>query len=224
MDLLTIGDVSIDLFMKVENEELVSSPETGVEPKISFIHGSKIPVSHFETSIAGNSLNVGVGCIKLGMNTSIYTELGDDSNAERIVSELKDLGINTEHCIKNKGTPTNVHTVIVCSGDRTIFSYHEKRHYKVQRWEKPKWVYYTSLGYGFESFQEDLIAYLKKESGIGVAFNPGTIQMKAGLDKLKNFIELTDILFLNLEEAKKLVGDKSLEDLHKDLHHLGAKT
>ena len=63
MDLLTIGDVSIDLFMKVDDKELVSSAgdgKDGFESRICFYHGSKIPVSHFETSIAGNSLNVAV--------------------------------------------------------------------------------------------------------------------------------------------------------------------
>jgi ribokinase len=223
MDLLTIGDVSIDLFMKVEDKELLSSAQNGEMPNICFPHGSKIPVSHFETSIAGNSLNVGVGCKYLGLKTALYTEMGDDDNAKRVVSELEGLGVGTQYCATNKGTPTNVHTVIVCGGDRTIFSYHEPRHYKIQNWENPKWVYYTSLGYGFEAFQQELIGYLQKNKNIGVAFNPGTIQMKAGIDKLKSFIQVTDILFLNLEEAQRLVEGKDLPDLHKKLHQLGAK-
>lgn len=223
MDLLTIGDVGIDFYMKIDEKEVVSLVESGGEAKICFYHGSKIPVSHFDTSIAGNSLNVGVGCAKLGLKTEIYTELGDDSNADIVVSELEKLGVETKHCIKNKGTPTNVHTVVIYGGDRTIFSYHEKRVYKLQNWDNPKWVYYTSLGYGFEDFQKQLIEYLATKPKIGVAFNPGTIQMRSGLEKLRNFIKITDILFLNNEEAKKLVGDLPLPDLHKELHLLGAK-
>jgi len=223
MDLLTIGDVSIDLYMKIDEKEVVSSVDGDSGAQICFYHGSKIPVSHFESSIAGNSLNVGVGCTQLGLKSEIYTELGDDDNAKKVLSGLKELGVDTKHCILNKGTPTNVHTVIVYSGDRTIFSYHEKRSYKIQNWEEPKWIYYTSLGYGFESFQADLIEYIKAHSNVNVAFNPGTIQMKEGLEKMKNFIKVTDILFLNTEEAKRLVGDLPLPELHKELHLLGAK-
>jgi len=223
MDLLTIGDVSIDLYMKIDEKEVISTSEGDGSAKICFYHGSKIPVSHFETSIAGNSLNVGVGCTRLGLSSEIYTELGDDENGKRVVSELTSLGVDTKHCIVNKGTPTNVHTVVVYGGDRTIFSYHEKRVYKIQKWDEPKWVYYTSLGYGFENFQEELIKYLAARPKIGVAFNPGTIQMKAGVEKLKNFIKISDILFVNTEEAKKLVGDLTLTELHKQLHLLGPK-
>jgi sugar/nucleoside kinase (ribokinase family) len=222
-DLLTIGDVDIDLYMKIDEKEVVSSTEGGGEAKICFYHGSKIPVSHFDTSVAGNSLNVGVACSLLGLKTELYTETGDDDNANKVLSELKGFGVGTAYCIRNKGTPTNVHTVIIYGGDRTIFSYHEKRTYKVRDWEEPGWLYYTSLGYGFEGFQEELISYLKEHSKVGVAFNPGTIQMKMGLEKLKNFIEITDILFLNTEEAKRLVGDFPLKELHKKIHLLGAK-
>ncbi len=223
VDLLTIGDVDIDLYMKIDEKEVVSSTESGGDAKICFYHGSKIPVSHFDTSVAGNSLNVGVACRMLGLKTEIYTELGDDSNADKVISELKRLDISTTYCLRNKGTPTNVHTVIIYGGDRTIFSYHEKRAYKILNWDEPRWLYYTSLGYGFEGFQEKLIEYLKLHNKVGVAFNPGTIQMKAGLEKLKNFIKITDILFLNTEEAKRLVGDLPLPELHKELHLLGAK-
>jgi pseudouridine kinase len=223
MDLLTIGDVSIDLYMKIDEKEVISSVEGDGGAKICFTHGSKIPVSHFETSIAGNSLNVGVGCASLGLKPEIYTELGDDDNGKRVVSELRPLGVGTNHCVVNKGTPTNVHAVIVYGGDRTIFSYHEKRTYKIQNWDVPKWVYYTSLGYGFENFQKELIGYIKGHKNIGVAFNPGTIQMKAGIEKVKDFISVSDILFVNTEEAKKLVGGLPLTELHKQLHLLGAK-
>ncbi len=225
IDLLTIGDVDIDLYMKIaDNNELAASDKAG-NPRICFYHGSKIPVEHFETSIAGNSLNVGVSCQLLGLQTSIYTELGDDSNGERIVSELKTLGVDTKYCLKNPGSPTNVHTVIVYGGERTIFSYHEKRNYRVLDWEKPKWIYYSSMGYGFEEFQKQFIQYLASPAGknIGVAFNPGTYQLKTGLESFKEFLKYTDILFLNVEEAKQIVGDYEIPKLHEGLHKLGVK-
>jgi ribokinase len=222
LDLLTIGDSSIDLYMKVAGDNVVSEDMGGV-PKICFTHGSKIPVDHFETSIAGNAVHIAIGAKKLGLKTAIYTELGDDESGNRITTELKKFGVETKYCIKNKGCPTNLHAVVVYGGDRTIFSYHDKREYKIVNWDKPKWLYYTSMGYGFEGFQLKLIDYLQKNRGTGVAFNPGTIQMKTGLDSFRNFLKVTDILFVNKEEAEKLVGKDELKQMHIKLQQLGPK-
>jgi ribokinase len=90
-------------------------------------------------------------------------------------------------------------------------------------WKPPKWIYYTSLGYGFEHFQSELVTYINEYPEIGVAFNPGSIQMKEGLDKMRDILKIADLLIVNKEEAIRLVGTASLENLHKKLHELGPK-
>lgn len=222
-DLLVIGDSAIDYYMKLAKTDDINEGSDGDGPEVCFYHGSKIPVDELQSFIAGNSVNVSVGCTKLGLKTTIYTEIGNDNNAERIIRELRDVGVNTTYCIKNDGVETDVHTIIVFGGERTIFTYHGKRNYRVQNWDKPKFIYLTSLGEGFQKFQKEIIEYIKANPGIGVAFNPGTIQMKAGIDSFKDFLEITDILFVNMDEAGKIVGEKPLEQIHIDLHKLGVK-
>lgn len=233
MDLLTIGDSAIDLFMKID-PDFVSNPGEKENSEICFFHGSKVPVEKFGTSIAGNAVNVAVACSKMGLKSEIYTELGEDANGDRIIQELKDFGVNTDFCIKNKGQPTNVHAIIVSGkgGERTIFSYHEERDYKLYDWPTPKWLFYSSLAKGFQKFQAELVTYLKSNPKIGVIFNPGTQQLREGTKVLKNFLEVTDILFVNKEEAKILVDDltdntqmddQNLKELHKNLQTLGPK-
>lgn len=224
IDLLTIGDSSIDLYMKIDSESGLAESNDTESPKICFFHGSKIPVEHFETSIAGNSVNVAVGCKTLGLNTAVYSELGQDANAEEIIDGLEKLNINTEFCIMNEGKPTNVHAVVVYGGERTIFSYHDKRDYKIRDWEKPKWIYYTSMGPGFEEFQKELVQYIKNNPDIGIAFNPGSVHMKKGVEAFKNFLEVTHVLFVNKEEAINIVGkEMSIEELHKSINSMGPK-
>ncbi|HLB51472.1 hypothetical protein A3B64_03900 [candidate division WWE3 bacterium RIFCSPLOWO2_01_FULL_37_24] len=238
-DLLTIGDVSIDLYMLVDGKDIVT--DNSAAPKICFYHGSKVQVEKFSTSAAGNACHVAVGCRLLGMNTSIYTELGDDQNADRFIEEFEQYGIETKYCIKNKNSPTNVHAVVVYGGERTIFTYHEKRNYKLYEWETPKWIFYSSLAKGFEPFQKELVEYIKKSAlsstdkkngKIGVAFNPGTLQLKSGLENLKNILSVTDILFVNKDEAGMLLGMKNADTnsrkndmlkLHKELRNFGPK-
>lgn len=221
IDILTIGDSSIDITFNVN--EVEEKETTSGDSEICFVHGTKIPVENLTTSIAGNAVNVGVGCNYLGLKTSIYTEIGDDDNSERIIKELTKLGVDTKYCIKNVGTQTDVHSIIVYNKERTIFSYHGKRNYKIKDWEKPKLIYYTSIGDGFQNFQNELIKYIKENSGIGIVFNPGTYQLKDGNESLKSFMVVTDILILNLDEAAKIVGKKPLPQIHIDLQKLGPK-
>src|SRR5205085_12628180 len=127
-------------------------------------------------------------------------------------------------CIKNAGTATNVHAVVVAGGDRTIFSYHKERNYKLYDWAVPKWIHYSTLAPGFEKFQGELIKYLNAHPQTGVAFNPGSSQLK-NLEAVKQFMEVTDILFVNKEEADKIVGGRgqSIKTLHSVLHKMGPK-
>ena len=222
LDLLAIGDVCIDLYMKVEGEE-VSEDKDPKHPKICFYHGSKIPVRSLKTSIAGNAVNVSVGAARLGLKTSIYTEMGDDEEAVRIEKELSAEGVITKNLHKNKDVQTGIHPVIVYDGERTIFSHHEKRPYQMRGWPTPRWVYYTSVGPGFEQFQKELIEYLKNNPKIGVAFNPGTFHMRGGLGSIRNILQVTHLLFLNKDEAEHFVGEDKLENLHKKLQELGPK-
>ena len=218
-DILVIGDCDIDLYMKVAREALSES-----EGKVCFFHGTKIPIEEFKTNIAGNACNVAVGCNKLGLSTSVYTELGDDANADIFINKFRKLGIDTTFCIKNPNTSTNVHPIIIYNNERTIFSYHEVRKYKVKEWSKPKWIYYTSLSKGFEVFQTELVDYLKKNPDIGVATNPATFQLKAGVDHLRNFLAVTHLLFVNKEEAQTLTENVTeVRKLHEYLHELGPK-
>jgi sugar/nucleoside kinase (ribokinase family) len=159
----------------------------------------------------------------MGLETAIYTEIGSDQNGQKIIDGLMEMGVETKYCIKNESADTDVHAIIVHNYERTIFSYHAPRSYKLRSWEKPKFLYYTSIGEGFEKFQNELVKYLKENSDIATVFNPGTYQMKAGFNSIKEFLEVTTILILNTEEAAKLVGEKPLVKTHIDLQKLGPK-
>lgn len=221
-DLLAIGDVSIDQFMRLKEAEVSGTPEEE-NYKICFNFASKVPVEEFHSNIAGNSCNNVISAAKLGVKAGIYTEFGDDGNADQFLKEFKRLDINSDYCIRNKGCNTNVHTIIAYEDERTIFSYHAPQQYKIRDWPKPKWIYYTSLAKGFEEFQQELVSYLKENPDIGVAFNPGTYHLDAGLDSLRNILEVTDVLFVNRVEAEQFVGENDIYTVHEKLQQLGPK-
>ena len=223
-DLISIGDSSIDEFMRADDASVVCDIDHK-NCKICFDYADKIPIESFNATLAGNAPNVVTACKLLGLESTIYTELGDDSNGEKFITEFNKLGIDTSFCVRNVNRPTNVHAIIVFKGERTIFSYHERFEYTIKEWEAPTWIYYSSLPENFESFQSELVKYLKENGNVLLAFNPGTYHLKAGLEKIKNILELTDVLFVNLEETQKILStnENDLEKLHFVLQKLGPK-
>ncbi len=229
IQLLTIGDCSVDLYMRIDTQYVAEN-----DAEICFVHGSKVPVSEFGTAIAGNACNVAVGAKLLGVNTAIYTITGQDENGTKVLETLHKYNVITDYCQKDRKKPTNVHAVIVAGkeGERTIFSYHAPREYALPNMVKPKWIFYTSLAKGFEEFQQELVQYLSQNRDIGVTFNPGSLQLQAGPKALKNFLDITDILFVNATEAQILTNapeqvninnEEELITLHGRLQELGPK-
>jgi ribokinase len=73
------------------------------------------------------------------------------------------------------------------------------------------WIYLTSLGGDMKALK-DVFAHAVR-SRTRVAWNPGKGELEKGFRALKPFIEQSDILSLNEEEADLLGGWKALCDL-----------
>lgn len=222
-EVICIGDVSIDEFLKVDDARVICDINRE-NCQICFNYADKIPVSEFRTSLGGNSANVAAGLVNLGIKTSVYAEVGNDANAEKFFTEFKQRGIDTSLLKKNTGENTNIHEIIVYKEDRTILSYHKNWDYKLPSFDEPSWVHYSSLASNFKDLQQELLTFLKLHPKTLVAFNPGTYHLKAGLSAFIDFLKITDALFLNKEEAQALVGKHAeISDLHKALQTLGPK-
>ena len=202
-DAILIGDVSIDEFLRVDDAQVICDLNDR-DCKICFDYAEKIPVAEFRTSLGGNSANVGAGMAKLGLTVSVYSEIGNDANGARFIRELKERGVDTSLLVQNEGE-TDIHSIIIYKGERTILSYHRPKNYRLQNWEEPKWIYYSSLPQGFEGFQKNLVDYLTAHPKVLTAFNPGVFHFKAGFKAYEPFLKITDVLFVNKEEALRIL-------------------
>ena len=218
-----IGDSTIDEFLKIDEAEISCSKDE-INCKISFPFGSKISVSEYKTTIAGNSINTGVGLAKLGLKVSLDSEIGFDAFGNQIISELNKRGVDTTYTRLNEDKITNVHQIIFFQDERTILTYHEKYNYELKNWPtKPKMIHYSSQAGNFESYMDKLIEYLKSNRDIMVSFNPGSTQMKLGPQKLNKFLEVCDILFVNKEEAFYITNKTNTKEQHEELEKRGVK-
>jgi sugar/nucleoside kinase (ribokinase family) len=216
-ELLTIGDASLDVFLAPTETDTLCRMDNK-ECVVCFSYGNKIPVKNLEFSVGGNAANNSVGTTRLGVKTAIVLTLGDDMIGNQVVNRLKIEGVDLTYVILQPATTSNYSSIITYGGERTIFSYHAPRSYEfpVQLPIAP-WVYLTSMGESYRPFYNHLIDWLRKNPTIKLAFNPGSWQLRAGLEGIGDIMAMTTLIFVNREEAEKLVAMPDSHSKEKDL-------
>lgn len=216
-DLLSIGDASIDVFMNpTETETLCQIDDK--ECLICFSYGDKIPVRAIEFSSGGNAGNNAVGAIRLGVKTAIVLTLGDDSVGRQIVEKLKMEGVDMTYVRQQHQTTSNYSTVINYSGERTIFVYHAPRSYEFPlNLPLVSWVYLTSMGETFRPFYNHTVEWINKNPLVKLVFNPGSWQLRSGLEAISDILSKSYLIFVNREEAEKLTGFKDSQGKEREL-------
>ena len=205
-DLLSVGDATVDVFMTpTESETLCQLDDK--ECRICFAYGDKIPVRNLEFTIGGNAANNSVGSSRLGLKSAIILTLGDDTIGKLIVEKLQKEGVDTNYVVQQPSTASNYSTIINYGGERTIFTYHAPRSYEfpVQLPVVP-WVYLTSMGESYRPFYNHIVDWIRKNTQVKLAFNPGSWQIRAGVEGIKDVLNLTNLIFINRQEAEKFSG------------------
>ena len=90
---------------------------------------------------------------------------------------------------------------------------------------QPRWIYLSSIGEKARHIHADIERYLDENPSVKLAFQPGTFQIREGVNKLKKLYERTELFAVNLEEAQLITG-KSTRDipvLIKALHTYGPR-
>jgi len=226
-DLLSIGDVTMDVFMTPTESETLCRMDTK-ECFVCFSYGDKIPVKRIEYSVGGNAANNSVGAARLGLKVGLVATLGADPSGDQVLRELEQEGVGLDFVIQQPNTGSNYSTIINYSSERTIFSYHAPRSYEYPVHMTPApWIYLTSMGETFQPFYKHIVEFMHKNPEVKLAFNPGSRQLRAGIEILKPTMEVTHVIYVNRKEAQMLTGmNESLgkdKELLKTLSALGPK-
>lgn len=224
LDLITIGDAQLDSFVGLEEDASVSCSINKKACQLCLNYADKIPMASLQHDIAGNAANAAIGSSRLGLRSAIYTVLGGDDIADKIVNAFKKEKVSTQYVKKEKKTETNYSVVLNYEGERTQLIYNEKRKYKLPGLVKTKWVYLTALGEGSAVLHKPLAACIKKHH-CRLAYNPGPhqIQDRKGMNQI---MDMVDLILVNVEEAQEILGHKdgrNIKNLMKKLYHVGPK-
>src|SRR5258708_34001967 len=88
VDILCVGDALIDIFLFLTHpDEHYHESDHGKE--FCFSLGAKIPVNDAQFYLGGDACNVSVGLSRLGLQTALVGETGDDMFAQKIVAGLQ---------------------------------------------------------------------------------------------------------------------------------------
>lgn len=212
-DFVAIGDITTDAFIRLKDAKTTCDSE-GRKCELSLRFGDKVPYEFMEEARAvGNSPNAAVSAAKLGLRSALVANLGDDHNGHECIATLKRNGVHTDFVTSHKDKETNYHYVLWFEEDRTILVKHHEYEYKLPDLGQPLWLYVSSLGEATLDYHAQILEFLKKNPDTKMAFQPGTFQMKMGLEKLGDFYARSDIFFCNVEEAKNILGMKEEKDI-----------
>jgi ribokinase len=227
-DILSIGDVVTDAFIKLfDKEAQVLQNEHG--KWLAMYFGTKLPFDFAQViEGVGNAANAAVATARLGLKTSFATNVGGDQYGRDIIAALSKNGVDHRFIRINPDKTSNYHYVLWYKDERTILIKHEEYDYHWPSFrpdEIPQWVYFSSISEHAIPYHDQVSDWLDQNPGVKLAFQPGTFQMEAGAERLKRIYNRTEVLILNREEAVTVGGgDKeNVADLLDRLHALGPK-
>jgi len=231
-DILCIGDSKIDIFLQIPE----NNPHFGLNDeknKLFVSYGEKIYIEKYVLDIGGNATNAAVGIARLSLNVGLCAEIGKDELSQKILNNLKKENVNTDHLIQVDKEDTSISVGLNYQGDRTLFTEHVKRDHNFNFENiETKFVYLTSLGNLWEETYEKTLNFVK-QSGVKLAFNPGSIQLEKRGKVVMDVLEIADYLFVNKEEAEEILygnelnlaqrNENQIKKLLYGLRGLGAK-
>ncbi len=230
VDIACVGNVIIDAFFSIpeDSDHTRINTETG---ELCFKVGEKVPVDSAVFQLGGNACNVSVGLSRLGFRTALIAEIGTETFTNKIKTTLMQEGVNISHLVESN-TADSIAVGINFKDDRSLFVHHVQRQHNFSYDHlQSKWMYLSSMGESWRHVYREVPAYVKR-TGTKLAFNPGTRQVDAqDIEALSSALSVAEVLFLNKEEALKVLGMKRekkhtrqlIDDLLFALQKLGPK-
>ena len=210
--ILTIGSATQDIFTEYDNAETLNL-HTDRED-LSYVcmrAGRKIEVKKLHYYCGGGGANSAVSFARSGFEVTIFCKVGMDHAGDFIINSLQSEHITTDHILKTSQEQSGNSFIIPGPQGNSAVLVYRGANITIMENELPEsliaqadLLYITSLS-GPTAPLLISITQLAKKHGKCVATNPGTSQLRAGADYLKEALKNIDILILNKYEAELLM-------------------
>ncbi len=228
-DVISVGDIVSDAFIKLKEDFSFSYKDENGMNVLAMELGSKLPFDHAEIKEAvGNAPNAAVSFSRLGLKSGLVSNVGGDTAGRDMINKLHSENVDSRFVRINPDNKSNYHYVLWYKEERTILIKHEEYDYHWPEFKEsdlPGWVYFSSISENAMEMHDEMATWFEQHPEVRLAFQPGTFQIAAGVERLSRLYKETDILLLNREEAVQVTGGNH-EDIHElltKMHELGPK-
>jgi ribokinase len=227
-DFVAIGDLVVDAFIELDKDQadVATDMDTGRQT-LHMPFGQKLPYKDVVVvNAVGNSPNAAVSAHRLGLQSTLVSSVGHDNYGTDCIEQLRNEGMHTEYVKIHEGMKTNYHYVLQYGPERTILIKHEKFPYFLPNFEvPPRYIYLSSIGEHGVNHHFEVAKYVQEHKETKLVFQPGTFQIKLGIETLKELYEVTEIFFCNKEEAQQILKteEQHLPTLLRGIRALGPK-
>ena len=228
-DVISIGDIVTDVFIKLLDDQAKVYADSEDNSWLAMPFGTKLPYDSVATiKGVGNASNAAVAFARLGLNSAFAANVGDDSIGRDMIDTLSTNHVDTRFVRINADKISNVHYVLRYGPERTILIKHEAYDYHwphLRPDEIPKWLYFSSVSEHAMAYHDQIADWLEEHTEVKLAFQPGTFQIEAGVERMKRIYARSEVLIVNREEATTITGGnhEDYHDLLNRMHALGAK-
>ncbi len=225
--ILAIGDIFTDAFIQLSEDSARIDTDLDGSERLSLPFGAKPSYDKVDiVKAVGPSPNAAISCARIGLDVGLMAWLGSDEAGKESLAHLAEESVDTKMMITEQDKKSSYWYVLRYGADRTMLVKSEQYAYEWQAPERaPDWIYLAYIGADSWDLHEKLLAYLRENQDVKLAFQPGTFHFKWGVEKLRSIYGRSHIVVMNREEAVDVTGRShdSLKDLFEGLHALGPK-
>ena len=203
---ICVGSATKDTFLGVAIDDKVKG-------KICLEAGAKIYTKSFREEVGGGAVNVGTGLTKLGYRTFIFARTDKGISGKWIIKQIGKVKLKKNYMQQNGGMPSQTSVIIsdCIENDHTILRSGDavEKFNLLKACKKFKegadWIYISSQKKNnLENL--DILINFANEKKAKLTFNPSSYQINNNPEKLLAKLNTIEVLFLNLNEATKLLG------------------
>ncbi len=202
-DLITYGDITIDLFFK-------GKTLTQDKDRFALAIGGKYQADSFYESLGGGGANVAAGVAHFGFKTAVFGRVGNNPFKQMILQKLLGRHVASEFIIEKENYLNLSSILLTEEGERTIIHYVSSNEPLTvpEKYEKrlvqTKMMYMGNMPDTTLSEKIRILNFYKKNN-ITICLNIGIADCRLPLAKIIELIRLADIFVVNTHEFAELV-------------------
>lgn len=213
-DVIVFGSATRDAFLKSKQMKIIKDSHFPTGAAECFSLGSKIELDELAFTTGGGGSNAVVSLARQGFKTALVARVGLDLGGKAIIEELHNEKSSAKFVQQDQKVPTSYSFVLLSpGGERTILVYRgaskniDAKEIDFEGLKQAKWFFFCGSFAGDFKLLEKIFK-IAKENNIKIAINPGSLELKFGVKRLKPLFENVNILMMNDEEAAEFFGEK----------------